>query len=108
MWFATAPRNEINAYMDRYETYELCILWESNYPGSGAHWRDSRAEISKTLLRRDIDPLYCSDPSADKVNLANKKVMEAERKAKQACDTAKRAYKSCQLSDSSYCSKPNC
>ena len=114
-WYKTAPRSDINAYWDKWATYELCIKWEEKYPGSSNNWERIRKEISQTLIRRSMDPLYCSNPSSDRINISEQKVREAEAAEKRAkererklCVTATQSYNNCVNSGNTICFKPNC
>ena len=121
-WYATIPANELKSHFDNQAIYELCIEWERNYPGGTNMWSETRKEISKSLLRRGENSLYCSNPSADQTNIANKKTREAQaatrrakaeaaraqQQARQACEAARQAYRSCRNSGSTYCRRANC
>lgn len=54
VWVARAPAGEVDAYFDAMQLHELCIQWKTNpdYP-------KTLSAISRSLQRRNIDPLHC-------------------------------------------------
>lgn len=54
LWHTSAPRQDINAYYDAMPPHELCILWADKRDR-----KDVRKEISESLIRRNMNPLYC-------------------------------------------------
>lgn len=53
-WHDNAPRKDVQAYYDAMPAHELCILWAEKRNRS-----DVRKEISESLIRRKMNPLYC-------------------------------------------------
>ena len=123
-WFSLAEPTAIDAYYDRMATYELCSLWQEKYPGAYLS-RDNRREIAQTLVRRDLDEMYCFDPQADQVSIARGEAKEAKaaaerakreaaRAKQEACNAMWDAYHACTSSKSTisagiaYCRRPIC
>lgn len=53
-WHDNAPRKDVQAHYDAMPTHELCILWAEKRGRT-----DVRKEISESLIRRKMNPLYC-------------------------------------------------
>lgn len=53
-WWSTASEKTIEKHFDVLQPHELCIKWAAN-----PYNERIRAEISKSLLRRSLNPLLC-------------------------------------------------
>ena len=82
-FYDTASKSEIEdyekkeiLYYSRLPTYELCLQWDNNYNNE-----NHRRFISRALIAKGIDPLYCRNPSGDKMRRAQDEInKESERK----------------------------
>jgi hypothetical protein len=123
-WYMSVPNHEKHLLFDRMQTYQLCNLWSENFPGNANAWRRTREEISRALIRKGEDPMKCSNPQSDQINISRKQAREAEaearaakaeaqrakEQARNACQDAWSTYYSCRRSGSSYtrCYAPSC
>jgi len=53
-WWDTASTQTIKTHFDSLQPHELCIKWAAN-----PYNERMRAEISKSLMRRNLNPLLC-------------------------------------------------
>jgi hypothetical protein len=62
LWHRNAPAIDVANYYAPKQVYELCNTWD-------AKWRNTfvRNAISKALIKKGEDPMYCSNPAEDAV-----------------------------------------
>lgn len=53
-WWHSASTKTIETHFDSLQPHELCIKWAAN-----SYNERMRAEISKSLMRRNLNPLLC-------------------------------------------------
>ena len=77
-FYDTASKSEIEdyenkeiLYYSRLPTYELCLEWDMNY-----NTENSRRFISRALIAKGMDPLYCRNPSGDQMRRAEDKTRQ--------------------------------
>ena len=82
-FYATASNSEIEdyekkavLYYTRFPTYELCLEWDESYKNE-----NRRRFISRALIAKGMDPLYCRNPSGDQMRRAQDEInKKSERK----------------------------
>ena len=77
-FYATASNSEIEdyekkavLYYTRFPAYELCLEWDENYNNE-----NRRRFISRALIAKGMDPLYCRNPSGDQMRRAEDKTRQ--------------------------------
>jgi len=77
-FYATASKSEIAdyekeavLYYTRFPTYELCLEWDENYNNE-----NRRRFISRALIAKGMDPLYCRNPRGDQMRRAEEKIRQ--------------------------------
>lgn len=77
-FYATASNSEIAdyekeavLYYTKFPTYELCIEWDNNYNNERR-----RGFISRALIAKGMDALYCRNPSGDQIRRAEDKTRQ--------------------------------
>ena len=73
-WYASVPKHEMKAHFDKKTVYQLCNLWDENYPEGKNMWRETREQISQALIRKGEDSLKCRNPTADASKVSEKKM----------------------------------
>ncbi len=75
-FYATASKSEIAdyekevvLYYTKFPTYELCFEWDNNYNNE-----NRRRFISRALIAKGMDPLYCRNPSGDQIRKAQDEI----------------------------------
>jgi len=72
LFYQTASRAEIALYeqeqverLSRLQVWELCSRWDEVY---NSQWRENiRGLISRALIAKGTDPLYCRNPVSDQI-----------------------------------------
>lgn len=83
MWLDTAPRQEIDDYMQKKSVVELSRVWNS------AEFMNEREAVARELELRDLDPLMFYDPTADQIRSLNRRLDRIEE------DTSRRSSITC-------------
>jgi histidinol dehydrogenase len=93
-WHRTAPKAEVSAYYDEFQTYDLCMKWADAHH-KGKRDRDrTRSNIAEALKRRGENPLKCYNPTDDRLRDAEARATRAEADARAAQNAARRAKRS--------------
>ena len=81
-WHQNAPAIDVANYYEPYQVYQLCNTWDANW-----YYASVRNAISKALIKKGEDPMYCSNPAEDAVRKSDyqarkmkEKIDELERK----------------------------
>lgn len=74
MWNATASQEVIYSYYSNMETLVICNEWERRWESPRI-----RKNLSKTLLARGEDPMYCSSTADDERKRVKKEIDKMKR-----------------------------
>tara|TARA_B110000259_G_scaffold138779_1_gene156251 strand:+ start:47 stop:445 length:399 start_codon:yes stop_codon:yes gene_type:complete len=88
-WYDWTPKEDIIAWenlriykISKMELYDVCMKWDEYYYDSWSS-RNYRRLISKGLVKKGEDGLYCRNPSQDRVRRAEDEVEKAKQRAEE-------------------------
>ena len=87
-WHKSAPAIDVANYYEPYQVYELCNTWDAKW-----HYASVRNAISKALIKKGEDPMYCSNPAEDAVRKSDYQAQQQARKMKERIDELERKMK---------------
>ena len=74
-WHQNAPAIDVANYYEPYQVYELCNTWDAKW-----HYASVRNAISKALIKKGEDPMYCSNPAEDAVRKSDYQARKMKEK----------------------------
>ena len=83
-WHKNAPAIDVANYYKPYQVYQLCNTWDAKW-----YYASVRNAISKALIKKGEDPMYCSNPAEDAVRKSDYQA----RKMKERIDELERKMK---------------
>ena len=74
-WHQNAPAIDVANYYEPYQVYQLCNTWDANW-----YYASVRNAISKALIKKGEDPMYCSNPAEDAVRKSDYQARKMKEK----------------------------
>lgn len=78
LWHKRAPASDVAAYYAPKEVYELCNIWDAEWPYPAV-----RNAISKALIKKGEGPMYCSNPTEDAARKSDYQARKMEKRIRE-------------------------
>ena len=77
-WHQNAPAIDVANYYEPYQVYQLCNTWDANW-----YYASVRNAISKALIKKGEDPMYCSNPTEDAARKSDYQAQKMEERIRE-------------------------